>query len=201
MLSPGLRWEIKSIMSKNVIELNKLNIFRDWFTVQPPPAPGNQSHSRIHKAALFYKQFPLVLNRFCLSHSQPIGNPRIISPDFILAGVQILLGLIQFSETQDFSQDMQVLKRNTLCEWSEENNWGRFWTTSVFLYSSWILNEDCLDVDMTFYNDNTMKCMRTPSIYPKHELLRKFQILYYIDLNCSVWSFVLWKEKQIGVNN
>lgn len=75
-------------MSKNVIELNKLNIFGDLSTVQPPPAPGNQSHSHIHKATLFYKQFPLVLNRFCLSHSQPIGNPGIISPDFILAGVQ-----------------------------------------------------------------------------------------------------------------
>lgn len=171
---------------------------RDWFTVQSP---------LVIRATQAFTKLPYFTNNphwfligFCFSHSQPIGNPGIISPDLLLAVFQKLLGVIQFSETQDFSQDMEGLKRNILLNGQWRTIGGDFWSTSVFLYS-WILNEDRLDVDTKFYNDNTVKCMQMPSIYPKHELLRKKQIPYYNDLNCSVCSFVLWKEKQIGVNN
>lgn len=83
ILSPLPKRRNKSIMSENVIELNKLNIFGETDLLHHPHP--RISEPRTRSQTLFHGQFPLVFNRLCLSHSQPTGNPGIISLDFIIS--------------------------------------------------------------------------------------------------------------------
>lgn len=61
-LSPLPEMRNKSVMSENVTELNKLNIFGETDLLHVPP--GKQSHPRIPKATLFRGQFPQFLMGF-----------------------------------------------------------------------------------------------------------------------------------------
>lgn len=110
-------------MSENVIELNKLNIFGDTDLLHHPQPWISEPPTR--SQTLFHGQFPLVLIGFAFPTLSPLVTQELFLLTLLSAGVQILPGLIPFSETEGCSHPIQVLRRNTLCDWSgEQACWG-----------------------------------------------------------------------------
>lgn len=104
-------------MSENVIELNQLNSFGETDLLHHPPLEIRAIHT-FTKLPYFTNNSPWFLIGFAIHTLSPL----VIQGSFLLTllseGVQILLGLISFSETQGFSQDIWFLRENTLCKWS-----------------------------------------------------------------------------------
>lgn len=116
----------KSIMSESVIAFNKLNTSERGISCTIP-LERRATHA-FPKPPYCADNSPWFFNGFWLSYSQPIGKPEIILLTSLSSRVQILPRLIPFSGTQDFSQDIQVL-RNMCCKLVN----GRWWGSDPFL--------------------------------------------------------------------